>query len=621
LWFNHPKSFNIGYAMYLDHFGLSQPPFKITPNIEFFYAGGNRGAILDALLYGITSGEGIIKVTGEIGSGKTMLCRMVGNLLPENVDAVFLVNPSLSRDEILYTIAEELGLGMAGQRISMVLRELQRHLIERYEQGHQVVAFLDEAQAIPLDSLEEIRLLSNLETSHHKLLQIVLFGQPELDESLRLPRMRQLKERITHSFIIPPFSRTDIAEYLMFRMRAAGYRGPEIFDADAIKLIDAASQGITRRINVLADKALLSAFAENTHEIQSRHMKAAIADSEFSIATPFRLSPKKIGFAVALALLGIGLGVGWHYYAGIPPTPATSAHAVITEAKPAVKTAQLPAAQTKLTPEAAPPAQLINEAAPPSAATLPVNKKSAAATPPPATSEKPTQTSTRSRSAPPQGATALMPPSLQSAAKIIQLPAAQTKPTPEAAPPVQPTNKAATPSATLPFVNEKPATAKLQLAARKNLAQTATTPSATPAQQDKPVNEGSSRASTLRRSAHPPSPVALKPQLDATRAWLTSQDANHYTIQLMTLNESYTSAQIAQILDNQKKATGLQDIYIYSAYPTRINQHQFRIILGSFSSREQVIAAIARLPASYKANHPFRRTIKGVKDEIGQQQH
>ncbi|MEN6628350.1 MAG: AAA family ATPase [Sulfuricella sp.] len=615
--------------MYLDHFGLRQPPFKITPNIEFFYAGGNRGAILDALLYGITSGEGIIKVTGEIGSGKTMLCRMVGNLLPENVDAVFLVNPSLSRDEILYTIAEELGLGMAGQRISMVLRELQRHLIERYEQGHQVVAFLDEAQAIPLDSLEEIRLLSNLETAHHKLLQIVLFGQPELDESLKLPRMRQLKERITHSFIIPPFSRADIAEYLMFRMRAAGYRGPEIFDADAIKLIDAASQGITRRINVLADKALLSAFAENTHEIQSRHMKAAIADSEFSITTPSRLPLKKIGFIATLALLGIGLGIGWQHYANMPPAPAAPAQATQATSKPAVITAPLSDAQTRPTPKPAPPIQPANETTPPAATG---GKTAPLATTPSATltqQDKSTgknsdRTSTSSNSTLPQSAAALTPLPSQPVIKTEQLPAAaQTK----SAPPTQPRNEAASPPVATPSANEKPmAATKPQPATRKKNTQTAVAANATLTQQDKLTGEGSARTSTQSEPAHPQSTTTLTPpllrqQLDATRAWLDTKNTGHYTIQLMALNEPYTLPQITQILDNHRKTIGSQDIYIYSVYSARTNKHQFRIVLGSFPSREQAVAAIARLPSSYKANRPFRRTIKGVKDEIEQQQH
>ena len=356
--------------MYLDHFGLSQPPFKITPNTEFFYTGGNRGAILDALLYTITHGEGIIKVTGEIGSGKTMLCRRLVSLLPENVEAIYLVNPSLNRDEVLYTIADELGLNLAGQRTSLVIRELQHHLIEKHAQGHQVVAFIYEAQAMPLDSLEEIRLLSNLETSHQKLLQIMLFGQPELDENLGLPRMRQLKERITHSFTVPPLAQTDIPEYLMFRMRAAGYHGPDIFSAGAIGLIAAAAQGVTRRINVLADKALLAAFSENTHNILPKHVKAAIKDSEFS-APSSALPLKKIGLAILLLGFGIALGASWQYFAGAPH-------------KAAAQATLAPAAQTAIQEQ---PAQTPAKSTPaPAVDTAPASRQGSPGNPPAPTS-------------------------------------------------------------------------------------------------------------------------------------------------------------------------------------------------------------------------------------------
>jgi type II secretory pathway predicted ATPase ExeA len=300
--------------MYLDHFGLNQSPFKITPNTEFFYTGGNRGAILDALLYAIIHGEGIIKVTGEIGSGKTMLCRMLESMLPDNVEAIYLANPSLNRDEVFHAIAGELGLATEGKRGGEIMRLMQNCLIEKHAAGKQVVLLVEEAQAMPLDTLEEIRLLSNLETAHHKLLQIVLFGQLELDENLALPQMRQLKERITHGFKVPPLDQKDIPEYLMFRMRAAGYHGPDTFSAGAIKLITAASRGITRRINVLADKALLAAFSENTHNILPRHVKAAIEDSEFAVPR-HGLALKQIGFAAALLVLGIALGAGWQHLA------------------------------------------------------------------------------------------------------------------------------------------------------------------------------------------------------------------------------------------------------------------------------------------------------------------
>src|SRR5574340_925 len=180
--------------MYLTHFGLSQPPFRITAHTEFFYGGGHRGAILDALIYAIRQGEGIVKVSGEVGSGKTMLCRMLQERLPAEVETVYLANPSVSPDEILHAIAFEMQLSLPrdAERLE-VMQALQEYLVERHAQGRQVVVFVEEAQSMPLETLEEIRLLSNLETQHYKLLQIVLFGQPELDRNLSSPEIRQLK--------------------------------------------------------------------------------------------------------------------------------------------------------------------------------------------------------------------------------------------------------------------------------------------------------------------------------------------------------------------------------------------------------------------------------------------
>ncbi|MEK7361010.1 MAG: AAA family ATPase, partial [Pseudomonadota bacterium] len=212
--------------MYLNHFGLDEPPFRITPHTDFFFGGANRGATLEALLYAITHDEGIVKVSGEVGSGKTMLCRVLMERLPGQVQTILLSNPSLSRDELIYAIAEELDLGTQNERLSLVLLKLQENLILRYGESQRVVLLIDEAHAMPQETLEQVRLLSNLESSHSKLLQIVLFGQPELDEHLSMPHMRQLKERITHSFRLEPLLRSDVEAYLDFRMRAAGYRGP-----------------------------------------------------------------------------------------------------------------------------------------------------------------------------------------------------------------------------------------------------------------------------------------------------------------------------------------------------------------------------------------------------------
>ena len=330
--------------MYLDHFGLREAPFRITPHTEFFFAGANRGATLEALIYAITHDEGIVKVSGEVGSGKTMLCRMLLEKLPENVETVYLANPSLSRDEIFHAIADELQLALPDSRSHLLLRALQDRLLEIYAAGRQVVVMIDEAHAMPPETLEEIRLLSNLESNRHKLLHIVLFGQPELDEHLGDKSMRPLKERITHNFSLEPLLRNDIGSYVMFRMRAAGYRGPDLFTSGAIQLISKASEGLTRRINILADKALLSAFSENRHQIDSKQVKAAIRDAQFN---PKRerlpgLAKWISGSAVVAAIAVLAYLVGSHHSA----SQATLALATETPAEPAPTPALAEAATT-----------------------------------------------------------------------------------------------------------------------------------------------------------------------------------------------------------------------------------------------------------------------------------
>ncbi len=268
--------------MYYPHFGLKEAPFKITPNTDFFFKGGNRGAILDALVYAITNGEGIVKVVGEVGSGKTMICRMLQKILPESVESIYLAIPSVEPEHVLHAIAFELQLKIPKNADRLkVTQVLQSHLLKRHSEGKRVVIFVEEAQAMPIATLEEIRLLSNLETNQDKLLQIVLFGQPELDINLNELDIRQLRDRITHSFTLGPLEPKEIAEYLIFRLRAAGYFGPHLFSEAAIKKLAKASDGLIRRVNILADKSLLAAFAENAYQVTPKYVKAAIMDSEF----------------------------------------------------------------------------------------------------------------------------------------------------------------------------------------------------------------------------------------------------------------------------------------------------------------------------------------------------
>lgn len=297
--------------MHHEFFGLNQAPFKITPDTRLFFAGGSRGDVLDALVYAIMTGEGIIKVVGEVGSGKTMLCRMLAVKLPASVEIIFIANPSLSPDDILHAIALEMKLPIkADSKRLEVVHALQRRLLEKHEQNQRVVVFVEEAQSMSIATLEEIRLLSNLETEHDKLLQMILFGQPELNRNLNSTNIRQLKERITHSFYLLPFDRNDVGDYINFRLRASGYRGPDIFSKAACRRLWRASAGLVRRVNILADKSMLAAYADNTHGVTRQHVATAIRDSEFrSVSRIARAAYVAMGFSIVILCAAVGWAV------------------------------------------------------------------------------------------------------------------------------------------------------------------------------------------------------------------------------------------------------------------------------------------------------------------------
>lgn len=300
--------------MYYAHFGLTQAPFTITPNTEFFFSGGNRGAVLEALIYAILNDEGIIKLTGEVGTGKTMLCRMLQAKLPATVETAYLANPNVSAAEIQRAIAHELRIPVADHASRLeITQALHQHLLARHAENKKVVVFVEESQNTPIETLEEIRLLSNLETSQHKLLQIVLFGQPELNENLRKQEIRQLKDRITHSFTLNPLNAKETEAYLRHRLRAAGYRGPDLFPASVIRYITKASAGLSRRINILADKTLLAAFAGNTHTVKLKHARLAVRDIELKLGTA-TFSRLRIGAVWLLSGIALGVTIYWAYH-------------------------------------------------------------------------------------------------------------------------------------------------------------------------------------------------------------------------------------------------------------------------------------------------------------------
>jgi type II secretory pathway predicted ATPase ExeA len=339
-------------ALYLEHFGLSEPPFRITPHTDFFFEGADRGATLEALSYAVLHDEGIVKVSGEVGSGKTMMCRMLMERLPPHVVTIYLATPSFARDEILQAIADELELKLSERR-TVALRALQEHLIRLYGAGRRVVIMIDEAHVMPDETLEQVRLLSNLESSRHKLLQIMLFGQPELDATLAKASLRQLRDRITHSFRMRPLPAGEVARYVAFRLRAAGYKGPDLFVPRACVLLARATGGLTRRINILADKALLAAYSEASYAVTERHVRAAVADAELSDLAPRRAwrPAAWIGLAAALGLAA-GAAVTWWLGAASQPVSRPAAAPIVAVPPPA------PTPAPKPRPAAATPAEI-----------------------------------------------------------------------------------------------------------------------------------------------------------------------------------------------------------------------------------------------------------------------
>jgi len=259
--------------MYRAFFGLNKLPFKSSPDMDVFYKNGSRQEILEALVYTVVRGDGITKVTGEVGSGKTMLLRLLADALPKNFTVLYINTPNLSPKDMLMHICTELGLKLENPVLKFSLLEsISKALLRLYSEGQRVVMLIDEAQAMTFDTLEEIRLLSNLETSEGKLLQIVLFGQPELDVALSNDKIRQLKSRISYSIFIPPLSPEEVCSYLNYRMRRATYEGLDVFDIHVSKKIHRLSGGIPRAINTIADKLLMSAYSLDDGKVTKKHI-------------------------------------------------------------------------------------------------------------------------------------------------------------------------------------------------------------------------------------------------------------------------------------------------------------------------------------------------------------
>ncbi|WP_420599729.1 ExeA family protein [Neptuniibacter sp.] len=267
--------------MYTEHFGLSELPFALTPNTHFYLNLPTHHEALNLVLVALSSGDSFVKIVGEVGTGKTLLCRKLLNALDDgDYVTAYIPNPHLTPGELRASFAQEIGVQLAGLEKYELLNAINLRLIELAKQEKKVVLMVDEAQAMPEETIEALRLLTNLETESAKLFQVVLFGQPELDELLRRDSLRQLLQRITFSYRLKPLDKEAVQHYIDQRVQRAGFGGVSLFKRDAADKIAKASRGIPRLVNILSHKSLMAAYGKGDGKVSSKHVYSAVKDTE-----------------------------------------------------------------------------------------------------------------------------------------------------------------------------------------------------------------------------------------------------------------------------------------------------------------------------------------------------
>ena len=558
--------------MYLEYYSLDRPPFRITPDPSLFYTGGEngRGVVLEALLYAVTSGEGILKVVGEVGSGKTMLCRMLEQRLPDSVEVVYLANPNLSPHDILYAIAFELKLPVdhSTQRL-VLMQHLQEYLLKQHAENRTVLVIIEEAQSMPIETLEEVRLFSNLETHQHKLMQIVLFGQPELDKNLQDKSIRQLRERITHSFDLRPLSADEVSDYIRFRLQAAGCPAPQVFSNAAEKMIAKASGGLTRRINILADKAMLAAYAESATEqrprtidnllqpaVQTSHVRAAMNDSGYKPA--FWTVPK---FAILGTLLLVVIA-GFAWWQLQSNSMGQSNEVVASISAPA----STPAPTPTTTPTRVATSTLV---------------------------DNPEADTTVAVASTPFG-----PRLVTGSAVSTTVDTAVAEPTPEIAEETAPDPEPAAVSDATPVV--------------ETISEEDEEPTPTPAlvqAQTEPVPPQVRTSTTLRQpivALGTLSPL-LRERSVAMQDWLVETDPATYTLQLLSVS-SAESAYVTRVLTRLEQAGLIGETY--SCVSNTQGQDYWKVVFGDFETADRARSMISELPSSVRNNSPYAQSIR-----------
>jgi len=294
--------------MYLNHFGLKELPFSITPDTSFYFASRGYQEGLNTLLFAILSGEGFIKITGEVGTGKTLLCRKLMSSLNQNFKVAYVPNPYLEPQSLLMVLAQELGITLPTDITQHALLNALTHgLLSFARNDVKVVVCLDEVQAMPIETLEALRLLSNLETEKRKLLQVVIFGQPELEDKLNHASIRQLKQRITFEYQLGRLTFDEMQYYLNHRLVIAGYQGSRMFSKAALYIMYSKSKGIPRLVNILAHKALLATYGKGKHQVGLREVLAAVSDTKSIESIWRKLHLQSISLSIFLSVFGSAL--------------------------------------------------------------------------------------------------------------------------------------------------------------------------------------------------------------------------------------------------------------------------------------------------------------------------
>ncbi len=315
--------------MYTAFYGLREKPFSLTPDPRYLFLASSHREALAHLLYGIEQGEGFIAVTGEVGTGKTTLCRTLLERLGSETDVAFIFNPTLTGDELLRAIAVELGMLTTGLTRTQLSDQLNEYLLEQRRRNRRVLLIVDEAQNLSPQTLEEIRLLSNLETSTSKLIQILLFGQPELDEQLESRELRQLRQRISVRWSLDSLSASETAEYVRHRLRVAAEGECDLFSDAALREVHRRSRGVPRLVNLLCDRALLAGYADQKRRIDTEQVNDAAR--EILGARKRRVWSRSFwrrGAAAVVLMLGVAAGAlalqSWRTGQAPPSLPAVS---------------------------------------------------------------------------------------------------------------------------------------------------------------------------------------------------------------------------------------------------------------------------------------------------------